>query len=449
MSTAGVSRPYRRQTTIENRNHVTAAKHKYPYFGSFESTRLSKRRTDILGTTRHIEFWREDLQRLYESNLIDLRYPIPWHRIEREPGVFDWRWIDGPMSFLRDHGMRPVVDPIHHISYPTWLTGGFANPDFGRLYQRFVMEFAQRYDWVDQYTVFNEPLPTTILCSYMGVWDPCLRSDRDFVAMSVAVSRAICSVTEALTAFNPNIRFVHVDTCETHSPLDDKSVRYATYAQHRRFLLHDLVLGCVDREYPLYGYLKENGFREEDEGWLRDHRGRFDVLALDYYPHCEMEWVYDRRWRRTRLQRPARSPRGFAALALEYAQRFRVPVMLGETNIRGSIRDRIAWLRYMEQQCELVHEQTDFRGFCWFPSIDSTDWCSLCRRARKRVDPQGIWSLEPDRKQRVHTELTDYYVGLAQGRMTWRDLPDYEFEGLWHQALAGFYPLMEVEGAAA
>jgi hypothetical protein len=47
--------------------------------------------------------------------------------------------------------MQPIVDPLHHTSFPDWLEDGFANRDFPFLYCRFMREFAERYPWVRQY----------------------------------------------------------------------------------------------------------------------------------------------------------------------------------------------------------------------------------------------------------------------------------------------------------
>jgi hypothetical protein len=76
---------------------------------------------------------------------------VPWHRIERERGVYD-SWMDVPMRFMESAGMRPVLDPLHHVSFPEWLDGGFADPDFPVRYEGFVTAVAQRYPWVESYT---------------------------------------------------------------------------------------------------------------------------------------------------------------------------------------------------------------------------------------------------------------------------------------------------------
>src|SRR6188508_1207176 len=124
----------------------------FPHLGAFESTKLIGCSTDILGTTHHIERWEFDLALLRLSGIQDLRYSIPWHRIEQKPGLFDFSWLDRPMGYMYSHGMRPILDPLHHVSFPDWLEQGFANPEFPQFYQRFLVAIARRYPWATRYT---------------------------------------------------------------------------------------------------------------------------------------------------------------------------------------------------------------------------------------------------------------------------------------------------------
>jgi hypothetical protein len=415
---------------------------RFPHIGAFESTKLPGSGNDILGTTRHIERWRSDLELLRSASLTQLRYSVPWHRIERVPGVFDFSWFDMPMAYMRINGMEPILDPLHHISFPDWLEHGFANPRFPLLYERFVTTIAERYPWVQSYTMFNEPLPTTLFCSFTGGWYPYQASDDCFVRMAVNVGRAICLVTEALRKLRSDTQFVHVDTCEAHRALDSESRNWVEFTSARRFLMHDLVLGVIDKSHPLYAYLRNHGFTDDDMQWFRDHAARVDVLGLDYYIHSEIEWYWDAKLKRSNISWPVQMPVGFAPLAREYARRYGLPIMLSETNLRGSCLDRLTWLKFMEEQCEQLALQEDFRGFCWYPAIDSTDWCHFCQKATGTVDPQGIWMLDQFRWDRHTSDLSENYIQLASGHRAAADLPAYSFTPETAQHVAGYEKLM-------
>jgi beta-glucosidase/6-phospho-beta-glucosidase/beta-galactosidase len=426
---------------VEQRIAPVRAAAPFPHLGAFESTKLMGSGTDILGTTRHIERWQDDLRMLRTASLQRLRYSMPWHRIERSPGSFDFTWIDGPMSFMARNGMTPILDPLHHISFPDWLEDGFANPGFPTLYERFITKVAERYPWANVYTIFNEPLPTTLFCSFTGGWYPHQASDECFVGMALNVARAICLASAAVRRVIPDAQFVHVETCETHRALDRRCEEWAAFANARRFIMHDLILGQLDNAHELYEYLRRYG-GTEDILWLSDNRVSFDVLGLDYYIHSEMEWKWDATLRRPNISWPVQEPVGFAAVARDYLNRFDVAVMLSETNLRGSYLDRLTWLKFMEEQCEALARTSDFRGFCWYPSIDSTDWCHFCTKATGIVDPQGIWSLDQSRWKRHASELSDYYTRLAAGTATSKDLPAYSFSGNTADDLCGYEKLM-------
>ena len=96
----------------------------------------------------------------------------------------------------------------------------------------------------------------------------------------------------------------------------------------------------------------------------------------------------------------------------------------------------------MEEQAEQLAAVSDFRGFCWFPSIDATDWDSLCTVANRRVCPMGIWSLAKDGGERYSSELSAWYVRLAQGKAHSRQLPAYNFHPPLDRDLRGYQPLM-------
>lgn len=405
------------------------------FLTGFESTYLPDHDIDVLTLTQHDRRWRDDLLLVRDAGIRRLRYPIPWHRIERTRGRYDWGWTDDVLGGLRDLGLAPIVDPIHHTSFPRWLTDGFLHPDFPATYAAFCAAFAGRYLWVRDYTVFNEPLATTMLCTEIAAWPPARPGGAAFHRMALNVARGICEATAAIAAAQPAARFIHVETAERHGALDAESGPFVEYLNQRRFLPLDLVLGRVAPGHPLYERVRrEAGADERELRWFGDHAARVDVLGLDYYAHCEHQF------HRRGSVCPSQAPRGFAAIAREYWARYRRPLMLTETNIRGFVSDRITWLRYMVGQCEeLADGGVPFEGFCWFPFIDSTDWDTLLNLPRGRIDPVGLYWLEEGTLARRDSELVRLYRGLARGALRAADLPAYRFLPPVTRQLAGFH----------
>jgi hypothetical protein len=257
------------------------------------------------------------------------------------------------------------------------------------------------------------------------------------------VARCMSRCISLLRRKDSAIEIVHVDTAEHHRATDKGSQPWVDFANQRRFLIPDLLRGRVDSKHPLYRFLRENGATEAELAWFQDHPETIDLLGLDYYLHSEMEWFWSAKNMSADIHAYNEAPRGFASVAQDYVQRYSKPILLSETNIRGTVEERITWLKFMEEQCEHIAAQgTDFRGFCWYPTIDSTDWSNCCTRYTCDVDPQGIWWLDADRVTRHDSALSRIYAGLAQGLITSKNIPAYEFEGDTHRRIRGYRPLM-------
>ena len=412
------------------------------FLSGFESTHIFGSGTDVLNLTGHTKFVEEDLELASACNLDLMRYSVPWHSIEREPGVFDWSWPDKALARLQSLGIEPILDPLHHTSFPEWLTDAFANPNFDEHYLTFIKEVSARYPWVRYYTLINEPFVTALFCGHEGVWYPYRTDKKSFVSMILNMGRAICRIGRYLTETLDEAYFVHVDTCEKHRASSAASIEDALFRNELRFLVADLILGKINIHHPLYFYMLQNGAGGGELQWFIENPSRIDILGLDYYAHSELEWDNGARIY------PNRNPEGFAAVAMDYVNRYNLPVMLTETNIRGFVSDRLSWLKFMVEQCEiletrLVSRGIPFHGFCWYPFIDSTDWCSLLRTADGTIDPQGIFYLDDQNLERRSSELSAAFSALADGSFSSGSITAYRFQSPLDQELAGFLPLMK------
>jgi beta-glucosidase/6-phospho-beta-glucosidase/beta-galactosidase len=412
------------------------------FLSGFESTHIFGSGTDVLELTKHTEHVERDLDLADGCGLKTMRYSVPWQTIEKRKGKYDWRWMDRAMAHMRMLGIDPILDPLHHTSFPSWLAAGFANPEFTEMYSKFVTAVAERYPWAKNYTVVNEPFVTTWFCGHEATWYPYFKGDAAFVPMLMNVVDAIISVSRMLVEKVPGVRLIHIDAAEKHRALDKVSRMHAEFSNNLRFLVQDMVLGRVDESHPMYGYLRMNWADTERLERFQREPGRIDVMGLDYYSHCELEWCEKGR------VYPNQTPEGLVPTAVEYAERYGLPIMLSETNIRGFVSDRISWLKFMVEQCEEIEKRVGalglpFEGFCWYPFIDSTDWCSLVRHAKGAIDPQGIYWLEPGTMRRNASELSELYTALAKGQITSKDIPAYHFQAPLDESLRTFMPMME------
>jgi len=397
-----------------------------PLLGAFETTYLPGHGVDVAEMTRHDQRWRDDLDRVLSAGVTTLRYPLRWHRIEAAPGQYDWREADAILGHLADSGARVIVDLVHHTSYPEWLDDGFRDRRFGPAFLAYAEAVAVRYPWLEAYTLFNEPFATLFLAGHEALWPPYDRGLDGLVRLLRSVLPALSKASRCWSELLPGASHVWVDTCENHVGTVGGPAEYAALANDRRHSVLDLALHHdLDPERPFIRQLLKAGA----EPLLGLEPVRVDVLGLDYY--CHSEWFYDD----SGSHSPSPHPAGFAALAEQYYQRYGLPMVLSETNVRGLPSDRASWLRYMLEQYETaVAGGVDLRGYCWFPYVDSCDWDSLLARPAGRSDPVGVVGLD-----RARTVFTDVWEAAASGTPV-SELPAYRFQPPCDGQLAGFLP---------
>jgi len=389
---------------------------------------------DVAETTGHAARWRADLELLASCGVGRLRYPVRWHRIEAERGRFDWRATDEVLGWISDHGLRPIPDLLHHTSYPRWLRRGFADRRFGPSYLRYVEAFADRYPWIEAYTLFNEPFTTFLLSGQQGLWPPHLRGLKGFLTLARNVLPAVTEASRAYRDLLPRARHLYVDTCEQATAANAEAEQVAEMANDRRFFVLDVFLGrTMDPSRPFVADVLRAG----GEPLLGLRPGHVDDLGLDYYAHNQ--WQYVDASGRGVMSSPDPAP--MSEVFGEYWERYRLPCLLGETNIRGFAPDRASWLKYTLEQCEIAGRRgVPVGGYCWFPFVDSCDWDSVLVRNQGNVDPVGVYWLD-EHLDRRPSSMSVAYTSAARGA-TSAELPAYRFQPPVAGWLAGWLPQM-------
>jgi hypothetical protein len=405
-----------------------------PFVAGIECSYLPTYDVDVTETNGHQTHLAADLAAA-GAHVEQIRYPIRWPRVEVEPGRFDWSATDAALDAVGAAGLAPIVDLLHHTSHPGWLQDGLRDRRFGPAFVRFVQAVVERYPWVPAYTVINEPLTTFLMAGHESMWPPYDAGLEGFARLATNTMPAVVEAAAACRAGWPTAEHVWVDTCEHHAAVDAADPRaHAALANDRRHAVLDLVLHHdLDRPRPFLDALRRAG----GERLFELPAIQIDVLGLDYY--WQLEWWYDELGGHC----PSPQPVGFAALAEHYADRYGLPVMLTETNVRGLPSDRVSWLRYILEQCETALARgVDLRGLCWYPLVDSCDWDSLLARNAGRVDPVGVWSIDRTRDpDRLRTVFTTWWESATSGARA-ADLPAYRFSSPLREQLRGFQPQM-------
>ncbi|HLM18452.1 MAG TPA: family 1 glycosylhydrolase [Acidimicrobiia bacterium] len=397
------------------------------FVGAFESTFQPHHDVDVLESTGHVERFHSDLALLSAFGIRRLRYPVRWHRVEAEPGRLDWSETDRTLGELQAWGFDPIVDLVHHTSYPAWLDEGFADPRFPDAFLRYCEAFAKRYPWIRAYTLINEPFSTLFLCGHEAVWPPYRRGIEPFTAMLCNVLPAFGRAVTMYHDLLPAAQHVYTDTCEHHT--GDPGVHYVSLANDRRFFVIDAMTGRLtdSTDRPFCRDVLEAG----GEDLFEIPPTTIDVLGLDYYAHSQ--WNFGR----TVSSTPSPNPISFAALIAQYGERFGLPMMVTETNVRGHPSDRATWLKYTLEQCELARAAGwPLQGYCWFPFLDSCDWDSLLFRADGNVDPVGVYWVDEHGHRRPSTMSRAFALACAGASAA--TLPAYRLRPPVAHWLGGF-----------
>jgi beta-glucosidase/6-phospho-beta-glucosidase/beta-galactosidase len=399
--------------------------------GAFETTYMPEYSTDVGELTGHPRHWRSDVDAMAAAGVTSMRYALRWHRIEATAGTFDWSETDEQLEHLRSRGIAPIIDLVHHTSYPMWLDDGFRDERFADAYLRYAQAVAERYPWIGAYTLFNEPFATLFLAGHEALWPPYDRGMDGFVRLLLNVLPAVAEAHTIYRRLLPHAKHVWIDTGEQHAGTPGAASDYAALANDRRHVVLDLMLHH-DRnpERPFLRQLLKHGGAH----LLEIDAITVDVLGVDYY--CHSEWWYDDAGSHS----PSPHPVGLAAVLDHYGARYGLPMILGETNIRGLPSDRASWLKYTLEQYELAESHgLPLEGFCWFPYIDSSDWDSLVARAAGRIDPVGVVTIEQGRRRR--TCFTTVWESVVQGTPA-EQLPAYRFQSPCNEQLSGLQSQM-------
>lgn len=357
----------------------------------------------------HYEHWREDIALARDLGLQALRWGVPWYRVERQQGEFDWSWTDQVIPYMVEElGITPIIDLMHY-GCPLWLRGEFDNDDYPQLVAAYAGAFATRYKrLVKWYTPLNEPIVNADECGRRGHWPPYLRGDKGYVRLVLQLVKGIMRTVEVLKQVDPGSIMLHV---EASGLVRAGRADLEPIAQEERemlFLIYDLLTGRVTVEHPLFAWLVRHGAPPDDLASMVREAITLDLIGLNFYPQWSTRLLHLDERGQLATGTTERDGSGFAELIRTYYERYRVPVMITETSAHSSDQEREAWLRNsLAAIKDLRLKGVPVIGYTWFPIFTMIDW-------------QYRFGREPLEKYRL--ELGLYRLG-GEGEPRWLETP--------------------------
>jgi beta-glucosidase/6-phospho-beta-glucosidase/beta-galactosidase len=352
-----------------------------------------RKRMDEMEKCDHYNRWHEDFSCVEELGITFLRYGVPLHKTYLADGKYDWTFADLVFNDLKKRSIIPIVD-LCHFGVPDWI-GNFQNPDFPELFERYAKAFAERYPWVQLYTPINEMYICALFSAKYGWWNEQMKTDKGFVTALKNIVKANLLAMRAILKVRINAIFIQSESSEYYHAKIPKAIPKAEIMNSTRFLSLDLNYGRrVDSE--MYEYLMDNGLtREEYHFFLKNNLKHFCIMGNDYYVTNEHRVNVDG------STEASGEIFGYHVITMQYYQRYQLPVMHTETNIKEGPNgdEAVKWLwKEWANVLRVRNDGVPIFGFTWYSITDQVDWDTALTADNGNVNPLGLFTL--DRKIR-------------------------------------------------
>lgn len=358
--------------------------------------RLTGRTLDEYELTGHYESWKDDLKRLSSLGVDMARWGIPWYRVNPEPGVFVWDWVDEVMDAASGEiGLGILLDLLHYGT-PAWIKGSFANPGFPSHFEAYAEAALRRYaDSLRWVTPVNEPYVNALYCGERGEWPPYGSDERCFLTVLKHLCEGISRVTRLCREMG--IGTVQVEADLLYASGDAGAEERSEFLQRKGVLSWEILSGRMREGHPLFAWAVSNGWTDRDTE--RFSQAAFpDILGINYYP----QWSVTKIWENGKTEPLYGGSRYLASSLRRWNRDYERPVMVTETSFRGTPAERAAWL---EESAGLVLGMEECAGYTWFPAVDMIDW--EYRNSTEPLErfrmPLGLWDHERRENEAAET----------------------------------------------
>jgi len=389
---------------------ATGIENSYPNIQLPDGT---KRRIDQMEKCGHYENWQLDFELVSDMGIQFLRYGPPYYKTHTGPGTYDWVFTDDTFHRLKELNIIPIVDLLH-FGVPDWM-GDFQNPDFPNYFAEYASAFAHRFPYLQYYTPVNEIFITALFSGQYGWWNERLTTDRGFVTALKNLCKANVLAMHEILKVQPDAIFIQSESTEYFHPMRPEVMARASFLNQKRFLALDLTYG-----YPIrvktFEYLLENGMTMEEYKWFEQNQVTARcIMGNDYYVTNE------------HLVLPNGSTRasgevfGYYVITHQYYNRYKLPIMHTETNLKGSGGADWLWKQWANLY-RLIQDGVPVIGFTWYSLTHQVDWDTALREENNRVHDVGLYDLD-----RKITEVGHAYKRLIS---QWKDVLAQESYGL-------------------
>jgi beta-glucosidase/6-phospho-beta-glucosidase/beta-galactosidase len=353
---------------------------------SYPTINNGKTRRDLLKECGHYEHLKEDVRLVQEMGLKVLRYGLPYYKIHKGKGKYDWTFADEAMNEMQRLNITPILDLLH-FGVPNWI-GDFQNPELPVLFAEYADAVAERYPWVRFYTPVNEIYVTAKMSAKDGIWNEQLKTDKGFVTALKHTVAASILANHAISQRRPDCVIVQSESAEyMHEARSEQSTQVAL-DNKKRLLSLDL-LYAHQPDADAYQYMLDNGLTREEYDWfMKGEPPGYQIMGNDYYGRNEKILLPDGK------TCTGEDVMGWYQITKEYYERYKKPVMHTETN-HFDPKEASNWL--WKQWINILRMRKDgvpVLGFTWYSLIDQIDWDIGLAKKRGKINECGLYDLK-------------------------------------------------------
>lgn len=389
-----------------------------------------------------------DLSLIAGLGIKTLRYPILWERHQSTPGAeIDWSFTEKQLSFLNNHGIKPIAGLVHHGSGPVYTN--LLDDSFPEKLASYAEKVVTKFPWIEYYTPVNEPLTTARFSGLYGFWYPHAKNDVSFVKMLLNQIKGVVLSMQAIRKINPAAKLVQTeDLGKTYcSP----SLQYQAYFENeRRWLTYDLLCGNITPGHKMWDYFLRLGISEATLNFFLQNTCPPDIMGFNHYITSErfLDEDYKKYPSFTRggneLQVYADveacrvrhgQPSGLAVLLKEAWKKYKLPIAITEVQLNCGREDQSRWLKQVWDTCvHLKEEGLDIKAVTAWALFGSYGWDKLLTSKKMNYEP-GAFDLSSGTPR--PTALVNLIKALVNGQNYWH--PVLEHKGWWERDVRFIY----------
>jgi beta-glucosidase/6-phospho-beta-glucosidase/beta-galactosidase len=348
------------------------------FVGGFEGSthrRRDGRRLDVIASSQHDRFARQDYRRLVAVGIRAARESLRWHLIEATPGRYDFSMEASRRLAAREFDVEVIWD-LAHFGWPDYVD--VFSESFPDRYAAYATAAAR---WLRQGTsrrLLIAPMNEMSFLAWaggeVGIMNP--HAVGRGTELKRQLVRANLLAIDSIREIEPKARFVQPEPLINVVADPERSHQRSAAAEQRegQFEVWDMLAG-----------------REQTD--LGGSPAHLDILGVNYYPNNQ--------WIAGGGTLPADSPLRveLATMLSELHSRYGRPILISETGTEDG--QRRAWLRGVWDQVQIaVRDGVPVIGVCLYPILNHAGW-------------------EDDRH--CHNGLWDY-PGVRGGRRAYRPL---------------------------